>query len=620
MSGIAGWIDYERDLSRERATITAMTATMACRGLDAEATWLTEHAAFGHRRQVVIDPEHGGQPYVLREDGRTLVVVSFDGDIFNAEALRADLSSRGHRLRTRGEAEIVARAYLEWGAGCVEKLTGCYGFAVWDVRTEELLLVRDRIGNKPLFYHPTPDGVIFGSERKAILAHPLVDAVVDIEGLREILSYAGTPGHGVFRGMHQVKPGHLVRARRGHIVEECYWSLRATEHTDDLDTTVATVRELLEDAVTSQLTSDVPLCVMLSGGLDSSAVTALAARSLRERGDGAVKTFTVSFADQGEFTSDEVWGTPDAPFVNELVAAVGAEHTDVRLRTEDLLDPVVKLNALRAKDVPSPLGNMNTSLYVLCRAIAEHTPVALLGDAADGIFGGGMWMSIPQLLNAPTLPWIAMAQWGGGKHGMGTDLIDADLLGKLDVPGYTAQRYQESIARAPHAPGESAEEHKMREAWYLNVTNWLETLLPHGESIAQSVGLALRLPYCDHRLVQYVYGAPWSMKSFDGREKSLLRAAVKDLIPQSIVDRRKSPYPVPQDSAYANSLCQELLGLLADRDAPVAGLVDTAVAKEFAANPQRLVTGPKAWVARTHLEMLFQLNMWLDLYRVRVVI
>ena len=620
MSGIAGWVDHRRDLTRERATVRAMTATMACRGPDGEELWACERAVLGHRRQALVDRERAVEPVTLESDGRTVAVAVLDGELYNAASLRRELRSHGHRFRTHGHGELVLAAYLQWGERCAEHLRGVFAFAVWDHRTHELLLVRDRLGNKPLFYHPTAHGMLFASERKAILAHPLVEPAVDLDGLREILSYAGTPGHGVFRGMHQVRPGHLVRVRPDGWREECYWALEATEHTDDLDTTVRTVRELLEQAVAEQLPSEVPLCMMLSGGLDSSGVTALAARAQRERGEEPLRTFTAGFRQEADFQADEVWSSPDAPYAQEVAEHVGAEHTDVVLRTEDLLDPVVKANALRAKDVPSPLGNMNTSLYVLFRAIREHAEVAMLGDAADGVFGGTMWMSIPPLLKAPTFPWIAMARHGGGRHGMGTDLIDAGLLAKLDVPGYCGERYQQAMSRVPHPPGQSPEERRMREIWYLNVTNWLETLLPHGESIAQSVGLALRLPFCDHRLVSYVYNAPWSMKSFDGREKSLLRAALADVLPESILQRQKSPYPVTQDVAYARALCEGVRRLAADPDAPAAALIDTEAAAAFADRPEDLVSGPRAWVGRTHAEMLFQLNAWLDTYRVRLAL
>ncbi|MFI6577792.1 asparagine synthase (glutamine-hydrolyzing) [Nocardiopsis sp. NPDC050513] len=617
MSAIAGWVDHGRDLRREWSVIRAMTATMACRGPGHEAVWHSERALLGQRGVPGADAGEG-PPLAVERDGRTAAVAVLDGEVYNADELAGELAGRGHRLTGGGHTEIVAAAYLEWGAGCAERLRGIYAFAVWDVLRGELLLVRDRLGNKPLFYLPGGHGALFASERKALLAHPGTESAVDLDGLREILSYAGTPGHGIFRGMRQVRPGHLVRVGADGVREERYWSLEAVPHTDDHDTTVATVRALLDDAVGEQTGGPSPVGMMLSGGLDSSGVTALAARRLADRGAGPLRTFSVAFGSEEDFQADEVWSTPDAPFVREMVARVGAEHTDIVVDTADLLDPLVQRNALRAKDVPSPLGNMNTSLYVLCRAVRGHTDLALLGDAADGVFGGVMWLEHEQLLRAPTFPWIAMARWTGAKHGLGTDLLAPDLLESLDMDGYCAERYRETMARAPHRPDESEVERRMRDAWYVNVTNWLETLVPHSESIAQSVGLSLRLPYCDHRLVEYVYNAPWSVKSFDGREKSLLRAALADVLPASVLERRKSPYPVVQDAVYAEELCGRLRRILDDPGAPVADLVDRDATAKVAAEPGALVSGRGVWVARTHAEMVIQLNTWLEVYGVRL--
>src|SRR5437868_4568251 len=290
MSGLAGWVDYERDLTRERATTRTMTATMACRGPDAEELWLSPRAALGHRRLAVVDREGGRQPMPAEDDGRTLAVVVFNGEIYNAPELRSELVGRGHSFRTRSDTEVLLRGYLEWGDGLPARLNGIFAFAVWDARTEELLLVRDQLGAKPLIYYPTPTGVLFASEPKAVLAHPWVDAVVDNEGFLELLSQAGTPGAVVFRGMHEVRAGHLVKVGKRQLSTQRYWGLEAREHNDDLDTTISTVRGLLEESIGRQMKADVPVCSLLSGGLDSSGLTAIAAQLLAREGGGPVRT------------------------------------------------------------------------------------------------------------------------------------------------------------------------------------------------------------------------------------------------------------------------------------------------------------------------------------------
>ncbi|MEV0092415.1 asparagine synthase (glutamine-hydrolyzing) [Streptomyces sp. NPDC050738] len=617
MSGIAGWIDHTRDLRRERPTLLAMTAALAQRGPDAEQLWSTRSAGLGVRHSR---PSGGQgyvqQPWVFEEAGATVLASFFTGTLYDREELAATL---GVRWRA-SDAELVGRAFLRWGEKFAEQLDGPFAAALWSERDQELVLARDRLGNQPLYYYPLGSGVLFGSERKAILAHPAVDPEIDADGLRELFSYAGTAGHGILRGFKQVRPGHVLRIRREGETAYKYWELTAEEHTDDQATTIATVRELLGDSVRRTLgTGDVP-GIMLSGGIDSSAVTALAHQALAERGGGTVRTFTVSFGGAEDFKEDEIWGSPDAPFVRSVVDHLGTDHTDLVLETGDIIDPAVRAAVLRAKDVPSPLGNMNTSLYLLCQAVREHVGSVLLGEIADAVFGGFAWVHNKQLVEAPMLPWVAMGQFGGGKHGLGGDLLAPDLLGKLDLNGYAGDAYTSSMAQVPRLDGETGQTLRMREITYFHLTRWLETLLSHDESLGSAVGLETRMPFCDHRLVNYAYNVPWSMKSFDGREKSLLRAAVADLLPDDVVNRAKSPYPVTQDPAYGRALCDGMAALLADPGAPAAALADTAGVRALIDDPSVLDSGMRAWVARANVEMLLGLNDWLQRYGVRVVL
>jgi asparagine synthase (glutamine-hydrolysing) len=618
MSGVAGWVDYARDLTRDAAIVRAMAATMAHRGPDGEGVWAGNHAALGHRL-VRTDDSAGTQPLVAERDGKPVAVISFMGDIYNGKELRAALS--GHQFRTSTSAELALNAYVEWGAACAERLEGTFGFAVWDIRTEELLLVRDRLGTKPLYYYPTATGVVFGTERKAVLAHPQVRPAVDENGLRELLSQAGTPGEAVFHGMRYLPPGHVVRVNRNGSTEHEYWKLTAREHTDDLDTTIATIRALLEDAIPRHLVTDVPLGTMLSGGLDSSTVTCLSAKALREQGAGPIKVFTVSFKDQAEkFRADETYGTPDDPFVADVANHVGAELHILSLSPEELMDPLPRLATLQARDVPSPLGNMNTSLYLLCRELKRHVTVALHGDPSDAIFGGFPWVFAPEIMNADTLPWVARAHSAGGKSGFGGDLLDRDLLKRLDLRGYSADRYHDALTEVPYLGTEQGADKKMREISHMHLTRWLEILLGQSENLSAAHGIDIRWPYATHHLVEYVFNIPWDMKTFSGMEKALLRAAAKDVLPESVFNRHKSPFPVTQDPAYGQLLCAELENLLNNPNAPASSLLDEEACRNIIADPTKLEAGGFAWVARANIEMLLQINTWLDHYNVQVLL
>ncbi|MEZ0070611.1 asparagine synthase (glutamine-hydrolyzing) [Streptacidiphilus sp. MAP12-20] len=616
MCGITGWVAFDRDLSTEHATDTtlgAMTETMLCRGPDAGGVWLDRHVGLGHRRLAVIDIEGGTQPMTVDQDGRTLLAVSYSGEIYNYRELRDQLAARGHSFRTRSDTEVALHAYLEWGEDFTAHLNGMYAFALWDTRREELLLVRDRMGIKPLYWFETSDGVIFGSEPKAILAHPAVTAAVDVEGFAELLAFVKTPGHAVYRGMRELRPGHTLRVRREGITERRYWSLEAREHTDDLDTTIGHVRELLDDIVARQLVADVPLCTLLSGGLDSSVITALAAKGLAETGHGPVRSFAVDFVGQTEnFRPDALRGTPDGPFAHALATHVAADHSVVLLDTADLMNRANRDVVVTARDLPFSLGEGDTSLYLLFKEIRRRSTVAISGEAADEVFGGYSWFHDPQAVNSGTFPWLFAIEQGFAAQNTRlapNALLAPGLLAKLDIPGYQRARYEEALADAPRLAGETSLERRMREVSYLHLTRFVQILLDRKDRASMATGLEVRVPFCDHRLVQYVFNAPWAMKSFDGREKSLLRAACRDVLPDSIAERVKSPYPSTQDPRYAEALRADLHDLLADPNAAVRDLLDLPAVTEAVAS------APGADI-RNSGEIVLALDSWLRRYEV----
>ncbi|MEO3859945.1 asparagine synthase (glutamine-hydrolyzing) [Acrocarpospora sp. B8E8] len=613
MCGITGWVDYERDLTRSGEIAQAMVDTMACRGPDDEGLWTAAHAAIGHRRLAIIDLAGGRQPMVAEEDGRELAVLTYSGEVYNFLELRRELEARGHRFRTRSDTEVVLRAYLEWGQELAEHLNGMFAFAVWDVRREELLLVRDRMGIKPLYYYPTAQGVLFGSEPKAILANPLAERVVDADGLREMLAFVKTPEHAIFRGMYEVRPGQTVTVRRSGITKRRYWQLESYEHPDDVETTVATVRGLLDDIITRQLISDVPLCTLLSGGLDSSAVTALAAMDLRAQGMGTVRSFSVDFVGYTEnFKPDAARATPDTPYVHDLVRHVGSEHADIVLDSGELMDPAVRARVLHARDLPVGMGDMDTSLYLLFKAIRGHSTVALSGESADEVFGGYQWFHDPVAVNADMFPWLALGDISGGAN---LDMLDEDLREALDVPAYRADSYHQALTEVPRLPGETGHERRMREISYLNLTRFVLMLLDRKDRMSMAVGLEVRVPFCDHRLVQYVFNAPWAMKTFDGREKSLLRAACADVLPESVLQRVKSPYPSTQDPGYEQALRQAVRDLMRTYDLPSRRIMDLAAMRARLRQP---LDETSSLGHRAPLERMLQLDAWLRDYQVKL--
>lgn len=615
MAGIAGWVEFERDLTLGGDVVRAMTATVAHRGPDGEEIWTSPHAVLGHRRLAVIDANGGHQPMVAEEDGRTLAVLTYNGELYNAAELRSELTSRGHRFRTRGDTEVVLRAYLEWRQDCATHLDGMFAFAVWDAVRDELVLVRDRMGIKPLYYLLRPSGLLFGSEPKAILAHPLVDAVVDDDGLREVLGFAGTPGRTAYRGIKKMLPGHVLTVGAGGPATHCYWRLTAAPHTDDERTTIDTIRSLLEEAVARRLVSDVPIGVLLSGGVDSSAVAALAAKHLGA--EQQLATCTVGFRIDAEGGAvDPQRGTVDAPYAREVAERLGAAHTHLVLDNAELVDPVVRRTMVAAQhDHPYPVAEALVTMYLLCRSARGTAPVGLTGEWADDAFGSYLGGDIPAVVDGATLPWVAFAQRVTHSAGLGTGLFDAGVLKQLDLPGYCADRYADTMASVPVLAGESAADARMRRFVYINLTAWSELGTAMNDGVSMAAGMEWRSPYCDHPLMNYLFNVPWAMKHTGGQRKSLLRAAVTDLLPESVLARPTSPFPVTHDPEYAGYLRGELSALLADPRAPVWPLLDVDAVRRVADDPQSLAAG---WRARTNVEMVLQTNIWLDQYRVRL--
>jgi asparagine synthase (glutamine-hydrolysing) len=619
MCGIAGWVDFGRDLVEERRPLQAMTNALAKRGVDDQGLWVRGNAALGHTRTAIIDLAGGAQPLTVEEDGRPVAVIVYNGEVYNFKQLRTELQARGQRFRTRSDTEVVLRAYLEWGPDCAERLEGIFALAIWDLRREELVLIRDRLGVKPLFYTRLPEGILFGSEPKALLANPLVRPVVTVEGLQEIFSIAKRPGQAAFRDMRAVLPGHRLTVGRGGVTDHAYWALEARPHTDDLDGTITKVRSLLEDIVPRELVADVPLCTALSGGVDSSTITAIAA-AWRWKVEGErVRTFVTTFEEYAKnFRPDDVRFSPDEPYAAEVARHVKSDHVNIMLSTRDLMDPKTRLAVLLAQDVPTTLGDMDTSNYLTSREIKTHSTVALGGEVADEIFGGYNWMFNSDLLNADVFPWVANeTRQQGAQKGQGRGLFDQGLMHKLDMNHYYADHYQQALAEVPHQDDEDAKERQMRSVGYVTLTRWLPMLLDRDDRLSMAHGLELRVPYADHRLVEYLYNTPWSFKTFDGREKSILRAAARDLVPASVLERTKSPWPVTQDPAYTQMLHDELSALVNDASSPALPFLDADAVRSTLDHPSGIA---HEWASRMNVEMALQFNAWLRHYTIELAI
>ncbi len=609
MCGITGWVGFSRDLRQERRTIDAMTQTMACRGPDASGVWIDQTVALGHRRLAVIDLPGGAQPMSLSTPNGEVAMV-YSGEAYNFTELRTELERAGHRFATSSDTEVVLRGYLQWGDAVADRLNGMYAFAIWDARDRKLVMIRDRMGIKPFYFYPTADGVLFGSEPKAILANPLAKRVVDVDGLRELLVPVKTPRLAVWKGMAEVEPGTIITVDENGVRERTYWRLESTLHTEDRDTTVAHVRELLDDIVRRQLVADVPECVLLSGGLDSSAITALSAKELKD----PVRTFAVDFVDQAaNFKPSEMRQTMDTPYVHDVAKHVGSDHTDIVLDHNQLADLDLRRRVVGARDMPLGLGDMDASLYLLFKAIRQESTVALSGESADEIFGGYRQFHDPVVQKTDAFPWMAIAD---GPIDTSGAMLTPALRSAVDLQTYMGDRYAEAVSEVARLDGEDDFTHRMRVMSYLHLTRFVRILLDRKDRMSMAVGLEVRVPFCDHRLVEYVYNTPWSLKTYDGREKSLLRGATRDVLPESVVNRVKSPYPSTSDPQYGAAIQAHAKDLFGSGDDVLFSIVDAAALEHLIGlDPHNL-----APVDRTRIERVLDLAVWIDIYKPSIVV
>lgn len=614
MCGITGLIDFHDDLSCMGPALDRMVATLENRGPDSSGTWLSRRAVLGHRRLAVVDPAGGAQP-MARSVGARTYVITYNGELYNSDELRQALESRGWQFHTHCDTEVLLVSYIEWGPACVERLNGIFAFGVWSEADETFFMARDRMGVKPCFYMEQGSAFIFGSEPKAILAHPEVRAELGLEGLAELLLLgpSRTPGHGVYRGMKELRPAHCLLLRSSGLRVWRYWNVASAPHTDDLEATSEKVRWLLRDTCLRQLVADVPVCSFLSGGLDSSAVTAFAQEGLAVEGLGPIRTYSVDYVDNDRnFRKTAFQPDADSPWVRVMSEYLGTSHRDVLVDTPEVVDALKA--AVRARDMPG-MADVDSSLYLFCREVKKEATVALSGESADEVFGGYPWFHKEELLNAGTFPW-------NRRTSARMSLLEPGLRGKMEALDYVNCRYRETLDEVPVLPGEEPMEARRREMFYLNMIWFLTTLLDRKDRMSMATGLEVRVPFCDHRIVEYAWNIPWEMKMHHGREKGLLRHSLEGVLPEEVIWRKKSPYPKSWNPTYRLAMEAWMREVIADSASPIMPLLDRVALDDVMQSDGGQFAVP--WfgqlMARPHLyAYLCSMDWWLREYRVSIV-
>lgn len=614
MCGITGWINWHQDLTQKVFIVEKMAQTLGKRGPDASNVFSDHQVALGHTRLIVVDPAGGAQPMTKNKAGQSFTLV-YNGELYNTDDLRDELIRKGYSFKSHSDTEVLLTAYIEWGEGCVDYLNGIFAFAVWDQQKEKLFMARDRLGVKPLFYHEKNGSLLFASELKAILAHPEVTAQIDREGLQEIfgLGPSRTPGHGVYKGIKELRPAHLLIYSRNGLTVKRYWNVESKPHSESLSDTIEQVRFLVKDAVERQLVADVPVCTFLSGGIDSSAISALAADYFKKHGRGTLHTYSIDYDRNSDyFKANAFQPDEDRPWIEKMEQYLGVVHHSSIINNVELASRLE--DAVQVRDLPG-MADVDSSLLWFCEQIKQDYTVALSGECADEIFGGYPWFYKEELLNDSSFPWMKSEE---ERH----QLLLPHWQKKLDLKGYVSARYQETLEESPKLEGENEVEARRREMFYLNMIWFMTTLLERKDRMSMGASLEVRVPFADHRLVEYVWNIPWEMKMLNGREKGVLREALEGILPNEVLYRKKSPYPKTYHPQYLSIVKNMLNNILQNKTSPILELISKEKVKDIIESDGasfkipwfgQLMMGPQL------IAHLAQINMWLEMYNINIL-
>lgn len=617
MCGIAGFCCHNRNHKEEAgrwyAVLQEMNQCQKHRGPDDEGVYLSCHTGLAQVRLAVIDPQSGHQP-IIRQLGNHRAAIVYNGEIYNMPALRKELEKEGITLTTKSDTEVVLMGYLLHGFSYLSKLNGIFAFAIADETLDRLYLVRDRLGVKPLFYTMYENTLIFSSEIKGILSYPGIEPIADKDSLCEIfgLGPAKTYGKGVFKNIYEVLPGHYLQYCQNNIKSTPYWQLQSMPHEDTWKQTLEKTRYLVTDAIELQMLSDVPICTFLSGGVDSSLVTAVCSNKLQSLGR-ILNTYSFDFKDNHlHFKANDFQPSIDRPWVDKMVLFTNSNHQYLECTNQDLYDYLYK--AVDARDLPC-MADVEASMLYFCEKVSRHHKVALTGECADEIFGGYPWFHKKECLEATIFPWSM-------DFSPRTMLLKDDVLTLLPLKEYAQAAYESTLRETPVLPEESPEETRRRQISYLNLKWFMQTLLDRMDRSSMHAGLEARVPFADYRIVEYLWNVPWDMKCKDGVVKGLLREAAKGLLPVDVMQRKKSPYPKTYDPEYEKLLQRELMNVLSDSASPLGLLIDKEKTKAFLNQPGdygrpfygQLMAGPQL------MAYLLQVNYWLKKYQIRIVL
>ena len=603
MCGILCMYSMQQRLENAQEKFKNMLSLLSCRGPDDQNIAIRKHAMLGHCRLSIIDIEGGKQPYTYTYQG-VEYTITYNGEIYNMQQVKRQLINEGFRFYSRSDTEVVLVSYIAYKEHCVDLFDGIFAFVI--SHDQQLFMARDPLGVKPLYYYHKDDICIASSEIKCILAY-LQKAVVDTTGIKELLGLGPShcPGKTLYKHIYSLPPAHYISLDKGFLQCKQYWSLKKRNHSKSYEETLYDVRNLVNTSIQQQLLSDVPVSTMLSGGLDSSIITAISAQY-----NTNIATYSIDYQYQDKyFKPYDYQTTRDTHYIQEIVDAYHTQHTNVILTQEDLVLGLKE--AMIARDGPG-MADIDVSFLLFAKEIKMKHTLVLSGECAYEIFGGYPWFYKEELYSLPHFPWIRDID---KRLSLCNDSIQS-----LNIKNYVLDEYNQSLAKIDYEDSNYKDTNK-RKMIYLCSQWFMQTLLTRADSQTMRASIELRVPFASKDIISYMYNVPWQYMYKDGREMGLLRDAFKEFLPEDIYNRKKNPYPKTHSPIYTRLVKELLIDSFNESNNILYELFDMdkllrlveSDGKEFSI-PWfgQLMTGPQL------LAYFYQIYLWGKIYKIEL--
>jgi asparagine synthase (glutamine-hydrolysing) len=623
MCGICGKLNFDSQEPLDGSIVQRMMDTISHRGPDGRGQYTSGPIGLGHLRLSIIDLSTGDQP-IYNEDGSVCVV--YNGEIYNFLELRDELQARGHRFRSKTDTEVIVHAYEEWGEAAVERFRGMFAFALWDSSRRFLLIARDRVGIKPLYYVNTGRSLLFASEIKALLADPCVPRQINPRAIDSFLTDLFVSGsETMFEGINKLEPGHILTVNNGRVVTRQYWDLNFEETRSKVsfDESVEELQHLLGRTVKDHMISDVPVGVFLSGGLDSTGILGYAI----EQTGKPVRTFTIGFEGAG-FVDER-------PYARLAAQRYGTEHTETTLTAEDFVSCLPTYVWHMEEPICEPPA---IALYWLSKLARDsNIKVLLSGEGGDEAFGGyktysnvlfveGVKRAAGPAKNLLSFALQALAGAGWSSASYYRSMIDQPLWqyyqGRTSMPpnaldGLKSQMYRRELRSDPsfrnvarrsfgRVEGRGALDHML----YVDTKSWLpDRLLVKADKMTMAASIELRVPLLDHQILEFAASLPADFKVRNNSTKRVLRTALENRVPSEIVNRKKAGFPVPYEMWLNTTLKDFVADTLTSTTTALIDYFDKQELATFVASSQS---------NRRHYKEMFSLvvlELWLRQFR-----